>query len=98
MVPGSAVSGLINVVIGAPSCLVLDEVYANFLISSGVIQSWKVVDNGLTVLFLRSMAAGEGKSFNLQYRQAYAGTCLVRDNFAYQVNGDFEIATKTRIV
>ena len=61
MVPGSAVSGLVNVVIGAPSCLVLDEVYANFLISSGVITGWKVVDNGLTVLFLRSMAAGESK-------------------------------------
>lgn len=61
MIPGSANSGPVNVVIGAPSCLALDENYANSLVNSGEISGWEVVDNGLTVLLFRSLAAGETK-------------------------------------
>jgi len=98
MVPGSVSSGPVNVVIGSPSCLDLDVNFANSLVNSGAIVGWEVVDNGLTVLLLRSLNAGETRSINVQYKQTFAGTCTVRDNFAYQTNGDFEIAAKTRTV
>lgn len=65
MMPGTPASGPVNIVIGAPSCLALDEMYANSLINLGLITGWEVVDNGVTVLLMRSMAPGEIKSLNV---------------------------------
>jgi len=65
MVPGADNSGPVNVVIGAPSCLALDEVFANTLIAQGAIVGWEIVDNGVTVLLFKSLAAGESRTLNV---------------------------------
>lgn len=65
MIPGVPNSGPVNVVIGNPSCLTLDPVFANSLVNSGAIVGWEVVDNGVTVLLFRPMAAGESRSLNV---------------------------------
>lgn len=98
MTPGVVASGPVNVVIGAPSCLGLDLTYANSLVAMGTIVGYEIVDSGLTVLLMRSFVPGETRLFNVQYVQNYSGTCMVRDNLAYQTNGDFQLAAKTKTV
>lgn len=94
---GSA-SGAVNVAIGAPSCLSLDLNYANSLVNSQQITGYEIVDNSVTVLLLRSMALGEVRTLNIQYIQNFGGNCLLRDNVAYQNNGNFSISAATKIV
>jgi hypothetical protein len=67
MPAGSSSSGPVNVVIGSPSCLSLDQNFANSLVNSNTIVSYGVNDNGVTVLLLRSFVPGETRTFNLQY-------------------------------
>lgn len=98
MIPGTPASGPVNVVIGAPSCLTLDANFANSLVNSGAIAGYEVVDNGVTVLLFRSLAPGEIRSLNVQYRQEFAGTCVARENLAYQTNGDFQLSAKVKTV
>lgn len=93
-----SVSGAVNVAIGAPSCLSLDLAYANMLVNTQQIVGYEIIDNSVTVLLLRSMALGEVRSLNLQYVQNFGGSCNLRDNVAYQNNGNFSISAATRIV
>lgn len=95
----AADSGLLNVIIGAPSCLAIDEVQANSFITQGIIRDYHVVGTtGETVLFFNPMKLGEVKSLQVNYIQRFAGTCFVRDNFVYQVYGDYELTTKSRMI
>lgn len=95
---GASSSGSVNLAIGAPSCLSLDADFANALVNSGAIVGWEVVDNGVTVLLLRAFIPGEVRTLNIQFTQTNAGTCLMRDNLAYQTNGDFYISASTRVI
>lgn len=99
MKPTASDSGLVNLVLGAPSCLSIDETQANTYISQGIIRDYHIIDStGETVLFFDSMKLGEVKSLTVNFVQRYAGTCFVRDNFVYQVYGDNELTVKSRMI
>jgi hypothetical protein len=97
MVPGQNSSGPVNVAIGHPSCIDLDQVFANTLINTNQIVGWEIVDNGITVLLLKSLLPGELRTLTVQYVQKYSGTCSLRDNLAYQTNGDVQLVRGTKI-
>ena len=98
MTAGASASGPVNLAIGAPSCLSLDTDYANNLVNTQQIVGWEIVDNGVSVILLKSFAPGEVRTLNIQFQQKNAGTCLIRDNIAYQTNGDVQLTAATKVV
>lgn len=68
MPAGASASGPVNVALGAPSCLTLDADFANNLVNTQRIIGWEIVDNGVTVLLLRSFTPGEVRTLDIQYQ------------------------------